>query len=148
MSVLERCPSYRESNKGSKERQGPTLSVCFTEVSVIYFIVTVLPACVERVSSRVRRESRKRTQKRGILFSPQLLRNISTRNARLVEASLLPHSNKKRFKKTKKGSTFKSVKRFVLKLRGAWRSTVGITGNPNKRLSRAEGRRVINFRYR
>ena len=34
MSVLERCQSYRESNKGSKERQGPTLSVCFTEVSV------------------------------------------------------------------------------------------------------------------
>ena len=34
MSVLERCPSYRESNKGSKERQGPTLGVCFREVSV------------------------------------------------------------------------------------------------------------------
>ena len=34
MSILERCPSYRESNKGSKERQGPTLSVHFTEVSV------------------------------------------------------------------------------------------------------------------
>ena len=34
MSVLERCPSYRESNKMSKERQGPTLSVRFTEVSV------------------------------------------------------------------------------------------------------------------
>ena len=33
MSVLERCPSYRESNKGSKERQGPTLSV-FLEVSI------------------------------------------------------------------------------------------------------------------
>ena len=29
-----KCPSYRESNKGSKERQGPTLSVRFTEVSV------------------------------------------------------------------------------------------------------------------
>ena len=34
VSVLERCPSYRESNKGSKETQGPTLSVRFTEVSV------------------------------------------------------------------------------------------------------------------
>ena len=34
MSVLERRPSYRESNKGSKERQGPTLGVRFTEVSV------------------------------------------------------------------------------------------------------------------
>ena len=34
MFVLERCPSYRKSNKGSKERQGPTLSVRFTEVSV------------------------------------------------------------------------------------------------------------------
>ena len=30
-----KCPSYRESNKGSKERQGPTLSVRFTEVSVL-----------------------------------------------------------------------------------------------------------------
>ena len=34
-----KCPSQRdvhliESNKGSKERQGPTLSVCFREVSV------------------------------------------------------------------------------------------------------------------
>ena len=35
MSVLERCLSYRESNKGSKERQGPTLSVRFTEVFVL-----------------------------------------------------------------------------------------------------------------
>ena len=35
MSVLERCPSYRESNKGSKERQGATLGVRFTEVSVL-----------------------------------------------------------------------------------------------------------------
>ena len=34
VSVLERCSSYRESNKGSKERQGPTLGVRFTEVSV------------------------------------------------------------------------------------------------------------------
>ena len=30
-----KCPSYRESNKGSKERQGPTVCVCFTEVSVL-----------------------------------------------------------------------------------------------------------------
>ena len=34
MSVLERCSSYKKSNKGSKERQGLTLSVRFTEVSV------------------------------------------------------------------------------------------------------------------
>ena len=34
MSVLERSPSYRESNKGNKQRQGPTLSVHFTEVSI------------------------------------------------------------------------------------------------------------------
>ena len=34
MSILERCPSYRESNKGSKERQGPTQGVRFREVSV------------------------------------------------------------------------------------------------------------------
>ena len=35
MSVLERCPSDRELNKGGKERRGPTLGVRFTlEVSV------------------------------------------------------------------------------------------------------------------
>ena len=35
MSVLQRCPSYKESNKGSKERQGPTLGVRrLIEVSV------------------------------------------------------------------------------------------------------------------
>ena len=34
MSVSLRCPSYRESNKRSKERYGPTLGVYFTEVSV------------------------------------------------------------------------------------------------------------------
>ena len=33
MSILERCPSYKESNKRSKERQGPTLGVRFTELS-------------------------------------------------------------------------------------------------------------------
>ena len=35
MSVLERSPSYRESNKGSKEKQGPSVGVCITEVSVL-----------------------------------------------------------------------------------------------------------------
>ena len=35
VSVLPRCPSYRESNQGSPERQGPTLGVCFTKVSVL-----------------------------------------------------------------------------------------------------------------
>ena len=34
MSVLQGSPSYRESNKGSQETQGPTLAVRFTEVSV------------------------------------------------------------------------------------------------------------------
>ena len=29
-----KCPSYKESNKGNKQRQGPTLGVRFTEVSV------------------------------------------------------------------------------------------------------------------
>jgi len=35
VSVLQRCPSYGESNKGSKERQGPTLGVHFTEESIL-----------------------------------------------------------------------------------------------------------------
>ena len=34
LCVRLRSPPYRESNKGSKEKQGPTLSVRFTEVSV------------------------------------------------------------------------------------------------------------------
>ena len=29
------CPSYKESEKKSKERQGPTLGVCFTEKSIL-----------------------------------------------------------------------------------------------------------------
>ena len=32
VSILQRCPSYTQSNK---ERQGPTLCVLFTEVSVL-----------------------------------------------------------------------------------------------------------------
>ena len=32
-AVLERCLSFRESNKGSKEKKGPTLGVRFIEVS-------------------------------------------------------------------------------------------------------------------
>ena len=35
VSILERCPSYKESNKGNKQRKGPTLGVRFTEVSVL-----------------------------------------------------------------------------------------------------------------
>ena len=34
MSVLQRCPSYRESNKGSKEREGPTLGVRVIESKI------------------------------------------------------------------------------------------------------------------
>ena len=34
VSVLERCLSYKESNKGNKQWQGPTLGVRITEVSV------------------------------------------------------------------------------------------------------------------
>ena len=34
LSVLPRCLSDRETNQGSKEGQGPTLGVRFTEVSV------------------------------------------------------------------------------------------------------------------
>ena len=37
MSVLLRCPSYGESNKRSTEKYGPTLGVCFTEVSVFSY---------------------------------------------------------------------------------------------------------------
>ena len=35
LSILPRCLSDRESNKGSKERQGPNLGVHFTDVSVL-----------------------------------------------------------------------------------------------------------------
>ena len=34
VSVLQRCASYRETTKASKERQGPTLGARFTEVCV------------------------------------------------------------------------------------------------------------------
>ena len=43
------CPSYRESNKGRKERQGPTLSVRLIEVSVKReWTVLVLTVLVSR----------------------------------------------------------------------------------------------------
>ena len=35
MSILERSPSYRASNKVSKEKRGPTLGVRFTGVRLI-----------------------------------------------------------------------------------------------------------------
>ena len=35
LSQFGRCPSYRESNKGSKGRQGPTLGVHFTELFIL-----------------------------------------------------------------------------------------------------------------
>ena len=35
MSILERSPSYRASNKGSEEKRGPTLGVRFTGVRLI-----------------------------------------------------------------------------------------------------------------
>ena len=34
MSVLQRCPSYRQSNKGNVKRQGPTVGFLFTQVSI------------------------------------------------------------------------------------------------------------------
>ena len=40
MFVLQRCPSYRESNKGSKERQGSTLGVRFRDVRLIESQIT------------------------------------------------------------------------------------------------------------
>ena len=38
MSILKRCPSYRESNKESKERQGPTLGVHLSKRESTYII--------------------------------------------------------------------------------------------------------------
>ena len=35
MPVLGRCPSCRESNDMTEERQGPTLGFCFREVSFL-----------------------------------------------------------------------------------------------------------------
>ena len=35
MSILERCPSYKESTKRGKERQGTTLGVRFSRVFVL-----------------------------------------------------------------------------------------------------------------
>ena len=53
MSVLERCPYYRESNKGSKERQGPTLSVRLIEVSIKReSTVYIGQITIERISVR------------------------------------------------------------------------------------------------
>ena len=71
MSILQRCPSYRESNKGSKERQGSTLGVHFTCVRLIesqikgvkkgrdQLLVSVLQTCPSyRESNKESKESR------------------------------------------------------------------------------------------
>ena len=42
VAMLERCLSYRESNKRSKERQGPILGVNFTEVSLLTILFTII----------------------------------------------------------------------------------------------------------
>ena len=65
VSVLPRCSCYRESNQGSKERQGPTLGVRLTEVSVLL-----------RVKSR---ESRKAGTNSGCPFN---------RGVRLIESQI------------------------------------------------------------
>ena len=63
MSVLQRCPSYRESNKESKERQEPTLGVRFTDVSVkrestVHFVSqTVLPILPGRQTVDINRKA-------------------------------------------------------------------------------------------
>ena len=49
MSVLERSPSYRESNKGSKEKQRPTLGVRLIEVSVKRELTVLIPITPQRV---------------------------------------------------------------------------------------------------
>ena len=74
MSVLWRCPSYRESNKRSKERQGPTLGVCLIEISVLYYRESnkgskerqgpTLGVCLIEISVLYYRESNKGSKER------------------------------------------------------------------------------------
>ena len=47
------CPSYRESHKGSKERQEQTLGVRFTEVSVIKERVDCIASAPTHVLTRI-----------------------------------------------------------------------------------------------
>ena len=64
MSTSEREKSYRESNKGSEERQGPTLGVHFIEVSnlkgcplresrLYYYCIVYLPDSIRRTDKLV-----------------------------------------------------------------------------------------------
>ena len=78
MSVSERCPSYKESNKGNKQRQGPTLGVRFTEVSVKRES-TVLLKC---------KNSEKQPLERAVLVSPRYCRAMVLDLSRRVEALL------------------------------------------------------------
>ena len=70
MSVLLRCPSYGESNKRSTEKYGPTLGVCFTELSILWRVKRstekygpTLGVCFTEVSVFSYRESNKGVQK-------------------------------------------------------------------------------------
>jgi len=63
VSTLERCPSYKEPNKRSKERQGPTVSVRFTEVSIKRELT------VHNLSScGLEKKEKERKKKNGIRF--------------------------------------------------------------------------------
>ena len=42
MAMLDRCLTYRESNRRSKGREGPILGVNFTEVSVLTILFTIV----------------------------------------------------------------------------------------------------------
>ena len=73
MSILERCPTYKESNKRSKERQGPTLGVRFTEVSVNRIIRSFhqlfspeIPLKIAFIPSILRRLQRWREKERSL----------------------------------------------------------------------------------
>ena len=57
MSILERCLSYRESNKGGKERQGPTLGVSFRGVRLIDGQIKVVKKGRNQLYVSVKRES-------------------------------------------------------------------------------------------
>ena len=88
MFVLQRYPSYIESNKGSKERQGPTLGVRLRESQIKevkkgrdQLLVFVLQRCPSY------RESNKGSKERQ---GPTLgVRFIEVRGVRLKESQII-----------------------------------------------------------
>ena len=72
MSILLRCPSYRDPNNGRKERQGPTVGVHLIEVSITRELTVFL-----KILSEIKEEA-KETRAEVKSFDHSKLKHVET----------------------------------------------------------------------